>query len=82
MSSGRAPTPSCFEAAALQESCPSLRPVCLPVLSWLVVRGTNSKSRLWLTRRMAQSLAAALSGRMTASAPVLPTRLTSLAKLV
>ena len=39
------------------------RPVCLPVLFRLVVKGTNSKSRLWLARRMADSLAAALPGR-------------------
>ena len=39
------------------------RPVCLPVLARLVVKGTNSKSRLWLARRMATDLAAALPGR-------------------
>ena len=39
------------------------RPVCLPVLARLVVKGTNSKSRLWLARRMAEDLAAALPGR-------------------
>jgi hypothetical protein len=39
------------------------RPVCLPVLFRLVVKGTNSKSRLWLARRMAESLAGALPGR-------------------
>jgi hypothetical protein len=39
------------------------RPVCLPVLARLVVKGTNSKSRLWLARRMAGDLAAALPGR-------------------
>jgi hypothetical protein len=40
------------------------RPVCLPVLAKLVVKGTNSKSRLWLARRMAEDLAAALPGRV------------------
>ena len=40
------------------------RPVCLPVLARLVVKGTNSKSRLWLARRMAEDLAAALPGRV------------------
>jgi len=39
------------------------RPVCLPVLARLVVKGTNSKSRLWLARRMIEDLAAALPGR-------------------
>jgi hypothetical protein len=39
------------------------RPVCLPVLARLVVKGTNSKSRLWLARRMTEDLAAALPGR-------------------
>ena len=39
------------------------RPVCLPVLFRLVVKGTSSKSRLWLARRMAESLAGALPGR-------------------
>ncbi len=39
------------------------RPVCLPVLARLVVKGTNSRSRLWLARRMAEDLTAALPGR-------------------
>ena len=39
------------------------RPVCLPVLAKLVVKGTNSGSRLWLARRMTEDLAAALPGR-------------------
>ena len=39
------------------------RPVCLPVLARLVVKGTNSRSRLWLARRMTEDLAAALPGR-------------------
>lgn len=39
------------------------RPVCLPVLAKLVVKGTNSRSRLWLARRMTEDLAAALPGR-------------------
>jgi hypothetical protein len=39
------------------------RPACLPVLAKLVVKGTNSRSRLWLARRMTEDLAAALPGR-------------------
>jgi hypothetical protein len=39
------------------------RPVALPVLAKLVVKGTTSSSRLWLARRMAAALAAALPGR-------------------
>jgi len=39
------------------------RPVALPVLAKLVIKGTNSASRLWLARRMAQMLAGALPGR-------------------
>jgi hypothetical protein len=38
--------------------------VCLPVLARLVIKGTNSRSRLWLARRMAEDLAAALPGRI------------------
>jgi hypothetical protein len=39
------------------------RPVAVPVMAKLVVKGSNSKSRLWLARRMAEQLAAALPGR-------------------
>lgn len=39
------------------------RPVALPVLAKLVVKGTQSASRLWLARRMTQMLADALPGR-------------------
>ena len=39
------------------------RPVALPVLAKLVVKGTNSASRLWLARRMTQIIAGALPGR-------------------
>ena len=39
------------------------RPVALPVLAKLVVKGTTSASRLWLARRMAEALAGALPGR-------------------
>jgi hypothetical protein len=39
------------------------RPVALPVLAKLVIKDTNSASRLWLARRMAESLAGALPGR-------------------
>ena len=39
------------------------RPVAVPVMAKLVIKGSNSKSRLWLARRMAERLAAALRGR-------------------
>ena len=39
------------------------RPVAVPVLAKLVIKGTSSASRLWLARRMAEMLAAALPGR-------------------
>ena len=39
------------------------RPVAIPVLAKLVIKGTSSSSRLWLARRMAQAIAAALPGR-------------------
>ena len=39
------------------------RPVAVPVMAKLVIKGTNSKSRLWLARQMAQRLARALPGR-------------------
>ena len=39
------------------------RPVALPVLAKLVVKGTKSASRLWLARRMTQMLADTLPGR-------------------
>jgi hypothetical protein len=39
------------------------RPVGVPVMAKLVIKGSNSKSRLWLARRMAGRLAAALPGR-------------------
>jgi hypothetical protein len=39
------------------------RPVALPVLAKLVIKGTNSASRLWLACRMTQMLAGALPGR-------------------
>ena len=39
------------------------RPVALPVLAKLVVKGTTSASRLWLARRMTGMLADALPGR-------------------
>ena len=38
-------------------------PVAVPVMAKLVIKGSNSKSRLWLARRMAERLAAALPGR-------------------
>jgi hypothetical protein len=39
------------------------RPACLPVMFRLVVKGTDSASRLWLARRMTEALAGALPGR-------------------
>jgi hypothetical protein len=39
------------------------RPVAVPVLAKLVIKGTSSASRLWLARRMAVMLAGALPGR-------------------
>lgn len=39
------------------------RPVCLPVLAKLVVKGTTSSSRLYLARTMIRMLAEALPGR-------------------
>jgi hypothetical protein len=39
------------------------RPVAIPVLAKLVIKGTSSSSRLWLARRMAEAIAAALPGR-------------------
>jgi hypothetical protein len=40
------------------------RPVAVPVLAKLVIKGTSSSSRLWLARRMAQAIAGALPGRV------------------
>ncbi len=39
------------------------RPVAVPVMAKLVIKGTMSASRLWLARRMATRLAAGLPGR-------------------
>jgi hypothetical protein len=39
------------------------RPVAIPVLAKLVIKGTSSASRLWLARRMAEAIAGALPGR-------------------
>ena len=39
------------------------RPVAVPVMAKLVIKGTTSASRLWLARRMVTRLAAALPGR-------------------
>jgi len=39
------------------------RPVAMPVLAKLVIKDTRSASRLWLARRMAEAIAAALPGR-------------------
>jgi DDE superfamily endonuclease len=48
------------------------RPVAIPVLAKLVIKGTSSASRLWLARRMAQMLAEALPGRATMWSPTPP----------
>ena len=39
------------------------RPVAIPVLAKLVIKGTSSAARLWLARRMAEAIAAVLPGR-------------------
>jgi len=39
------------------------RPVAIPVMAKLVIKGTNPASRLWLARRMVTRLAAELPGR-------------------
>ncbi len=39
------------------------RPVAVPVMAKLVIKGTSSASRLWLARRMVTRLAAELPGR-------------------
>jgi hypothetical protein len=39
------------------------RPVAVPVLAKLVIKNTNSASRLWLARRMAEAIAGVLPGR-------------------
>lgn len=39
------------------------RPVAVPVMAKLVIKGTMSASRLWLARRMVTRLALGLSGR-------------------
>jgi hypothetical protein len=50
--------------AATVVRLPALRrPVAVPVLAKLVIKNTNSASRLWLARRMAQMIAEALPGR-------------------
>ena len=40
------------------------RPVAVPVMAKLVIKGTNSASRLWLARRMVTRLARELPGRL------------------
>jgi hypothetical protein len=46
------------------------RPVALPVLAWLVVKGTNSASRRWLARRMTQDGPACAANAETVRAAV------------
>jgi hypothetical protein len=49
--------------AAVVVKLPALRrPVAIPVLAKLVIKGTSSASRLWLARRMTQMIAEALPG--------------------
>jgi hypothetical protein len=50
-------------AAVVVKLPPLRRPVAIPVLAKLVIKDTNSASRLWLARRMAEMLAGALPGR-------------------
>ena len=47
------------------------RPVAVPVLAKLVIKGTSSASRLWLARRMAVMLAARCPAGISTS-PVTP----------
>jgi hypothetical protein len=50
--------------AAVVVRLPAIRrPVAIPVLAKLVIKNTNSASRLWLARRMTELLAGALPGR-------------------
>src|SRR5437016_4949985 len=50
--------------AAVVVRLPALRrPVAIPVLAKLVIKDTNSASRLWLARRMAQMIAGVLPER-------------------
>src|SRR6266576_339676 len=50
--------------AAVVVPLPALRqPVAIPVLAKLIIKDTNSASRLWLARRMAQMIAGALPER-------------------
>jgi len=50
--------------AAIVVKLPAVRrPVAIPVLAKLVIKNTSSASRLWLARRMAEQIAAALPGR-------------------
>src|SRR5271165_1900402 len=50
--------------AAIVVRLPAVRrPVAIPVLAKLVIKGTSSASRLWLARRMTQMIAGALPGR-------------------
>jgi hypothetical protein len=50
--------------AAIVVKLPAVRrPVAIPVLAKLVIKNTNSASRLWLARRVTQMLAEAMPGR-------------------
>jgi len=51
------------------------RPVALPVLARLVIKDTNSASRLWLARWMAVMLSARCPAATSASPPRLPSRM-------
>jgi Transposase DDE domain len=50
-------------AAVVVKLPPVRRLVAIPVLAKLVIKNTNSASRLWLARRMTEALADALPGR-------------------
>jgi len=49
------------------------RPVAIPVLAKLVIKGTSSSSRLWLARRMAEAIALRCPAGRSTSWPMLPT---------
>jgi hypothetical protein len=60
--------------AAVVVQLPAVRrPVAIPVLAKLVIKDTNSASRLWLARRMAEMLAGRCPAAKSASWPIRPT---------
>ncbi len=59
---------------AVRVRLPALsRPVAVPVVAKLVIKGTMSASRLWLARCMVTRFAAELPGRQVPSRPIPPT---------